>query len=110
MTNILHLHQNLIDIQERINREVQFGEDTQRELIKTVGLLKDTTRMLEQQITTLFSDRRASLMATLGQPNEGPMLVHEGMLRTEGPEPDDPAFAPPPKKGKVAAAEAKATE
>jgi hypothetical protein len=95
MTNILHLHQNLIDIQERINREVQFGEDTQRELLKTVGLLKETTAMLEKQITTLFSDRRASLMATLGQPQDTTMtLVHE-----------EPEALP--KKGKM---EAKAAE
>ena len=77
MSNILHLQQNLIDIQERINREVQFGEDTARELLKTVSLLKETTAMLEKQIITLFQDRRASLMATLGQPQETMTLVHE---------------------------------
>jgi hypothetical protein len=70
MSNILHLQQNLIDIQERINREIQFGEDTQRELVKTLGLVRESLEMLEKQITTLFSDRRASLAATLGQPQE----------------------------------------
>jgi hypothetical protein len=77
MSNILHMQQNLIDIQERINREVTFGEDTARELLKTVSLLKETTAMLEKQIITLFQDRRASLMATLGQPQETMTLVHE---------------------------------
>jgi hypothetical protein len=74
MSNILHLQQNLIDIQERINREVQFGEDTARELLKTVGLLKETTAMLEKQIVTVFSDRRDALMATLGQPKDAVMV------------------------------------
>lgn len=75
MTNIHILQQNLIEVQERINREIQFGEDTQRELLATVNLLRESLTHLEQQITLLFNERGASLSSALGHPAR-PQTVH----------------------------------
>lgn len=71
MSNILQMQQNLIDIQERINREIQFGEDSQRELLATVVLMRETLQHMETQINRLFHERNASLVAALGHPVKG---------------------------------------
>lgn len=68
MSNILALQQSILDMNERINREVQFGEDSLRELTATVGLMKETLGHLETQMTRLFNERNASLVAIIGHP------------------------------------------
>ena len=70
MSNILQAQQTLIDLQDRINREIQFGEDSHRELVGTIGLLRETLQHLETQLTRLFNERSASLSAALGQPGK----------------------------------------
>jgi hypothetical protein len=70
MSNLLQLQQTIVDVQDRINREIQFGEDSHRELVGTIGLLRETIQHLETQITRLFNERSASLSAALGQPGK----------------------------------------
>lgn len=69
MSNILHMQQTILDIQERVNREIQFGEDTQRELLTTVRLMRDTLGHLENQINQLFNERAAALVSVIGHPS-----------------------------------------
>lgn len=68
MSNILQLQKNVLDLNDRINREIQFGEDSQRELLATVALMGETLKHMESQITRMFNERNASLFAALGQP------------------------------------------
>jgi hypothetical protein len=70
MSNILQAQQTLIDLQDRINREIQFGEDSHRELVGTLGLLHETLKHLETQLNRMFNERGASLAAALGQPGK----------------------------------------
>lgn len=68
MSNILQLQKTVLDLNDRINREIQFGEDNQRDLLATVALMRETLQHMESQITRLFNERNASLFAALGQP------------------------------------------
>lgn len=85
MTNILQLQQDIISLNERVNREIQFGEDASRELVATIDLLTETVGHLRSQVIRVFNDRNASLLATVGQPVRAPMV---DMTATEAlPEP-----------------------
>lgn len=79
MSNILALQQSILDMNERINREVQFGEDSLRELTSTIGLLKETIGHLETQMTRLFNERNASLVAIIGHPAKAQTIVVESL-------------------------------
>jgi hypothetical protein len=74
MTNILQLQQDIITLNERVNREIQFGEDALRELTATVDLMAETLGHLKAQITRTFNDRNAGLLATIGQPVKPPTV------------------------------------
>lgn len=70
MSNVLQIQQSLLDVQDRVNREIQFSEDTQRELLGTCDLLAETIAHLRGQIVRLHNERSASLSAVLGQPGK----------------------------------------
>lgn len=82
MSNLLQLQQTLVDVQDRINREIQFGEDSHRELMSTIGLLRETIQHLETQITRLFNERSASLAAALGQPGRPQNVTINATVQT----------------------------
>lgn len=66
MTNFLQLQQDLMDVQNRINREIQFADDTQRQLVQGFNMLRENIMHMEQQVNLLFQDRTASLLTALG--------------------------------------------
>lgn len=68
MTNILQIQQDVAELHSRVTREIQFGADTERELLKTVDLMGETLDHLRDQISRLFKDRRTALEAAVGTP------------------------------------------
>ena len=66
--NILKLQQDILDIQDRLTRELQFNADGERELLKTTELLGETLAHLQEQIRTLFRERATTLLTALGDP------------------------------------------
>lgn len=85
MSNILQAQQSLIDLQERINREIQFGEDSCREMLATISLLKETVSHMETQVTRLFNERGVALTAMLGQPGRPQTVTFAPVDASTGP-------------------------
>lgn len=72
--NILKLQQDVLDIQDRLTRELQFNADGERELLKTTELLGETLVHLQEQIRTMFRDRSVTLRTALGEPSNATVI------------------------------------
>jgi hypothetical protein len=87
MTTLHHLDVAIVDIRERLTRELQFSTDARRNIDQAFGVVTEALEALHRAIETALTERQRALSAALGNPGPNPETI----------EADDP----PPRKPKL---------
>lgn len=81
MTTLHHLNLALIDVHERLTRELQFSTDAERQIMEAFHTADDALHHLERTIKSAFGERSRALSAAIGSGKPSPETVeHEGEL------------------------------
>ena len=81
MSTLHHLNLALIDVHERLTRELQFSTDAERQIMDAFHTADVALHQLETAIRSAFSERGRALSAAIGTGKPAPETVeHEGEL------------------------------
>lgn len=75
MTTLHHLNLTLLDVQERIQRELQFTSDAEKQILDAVSTVVEAVGHLDRCIKAAFSERTRALSAALGSGKPTPETV-----------------------------------
>ena len=75
MTTLHHLNLTLIDVQERIQRELQFTTDAEKQILDALTTVSEAVGHLDRSIKSAFSERTRALSAALGSGKATPETV-----------------------------------
>lgn len=81
MTTLHHLNLALIDVQDRLTRELQFSVDAERQIMEAFHTADEALHQLERTIRSAFGERSRALSAAIGSGKPAPETVeHETEL------------------------------
>lgn len=75
MTTLHHLNMALIDVQDRVQRELQFSADAEKQIIDNLATVLEAFGNLDRSIRTAFGERNRALATMLGSGKPSPETV-----------------------------------
>lgn len=75
MTTLHHLNVTLIDVQERLNRELQFSVDAEKQIMDAFTTVDEALHQLERTIRAAFGERGRALSAAIGNGKPNPETI-----------------------------------
>lgn len=75
MSTLHHLDVALLDIRERLSRELQFSTDAHRNITQAFDVAHEAMQSLHRAIDSAFSERHRALAAALGNPGPQPETI-----------------------------------
>lgn len=72
---IHNLQMLAVDLEQRITRELQFQEESQRQIAESFKLLREALDNVEKLMISAFVERNRALNATIGLGNTAPNVV-----------------------------------
>lgn len=80
MTTLHHLNIALIDVQERLTRELQFSADAEKQIMDAFNTVDKALHQLERAIRAGFTERTRALSATIGSGKPTPETITQQKL------------------------------
>lgn len=80
MSTLHHLNMALLDVQERVQRELQFSSDAEKLIIDNLAVVHEAFGNLDRSIRTAFGERNRALATMLGSGKPSPETVHVEMI------------------------------
>lgn len=75
MATLHHLDMALIDIRERLTKELQFSADSERQIKSAFATAFESLHHVETVVMEAFSERRRALATALGNPGPQPETI-----------------------------------
>lgn len=75
MTTLHNLGLSLVDLQDRLQRELQFSSDSRNHVMNAMGTVREALDALDQAIQTAFDERMRALSAALGNGKPSPETI-----------------------------------
>ena len=75
MATIHHLSMALVDVQERLVKELQFTADAERQAEAAFDTVFESLHHLQETVKAGFAERRRALSAALGNPGPSPETI-----------------------------------
>lgn len=79
MSTLHTLNLALVDIEDRLTRELQFAHDAQKQVLGALGIVKEGLEHLERAIQSAFTERTRALSAAIGSGKPTPETVDGDM-------------------------------
>lgn len=76
MSTLHHLNMALLDVQERVQRELQFSSDAEKMIIDNLAVVHEAFGNLDRSIRTAFGERNRALATMLGSGKPSPETVN----------------------------------
>lgn len=76
MSTLHHLNMALIDVQDRVQRELQFSADAEKLIIDNLATVHEAFGNLDRSIRTAFAERNRALATMIGTGKPSPETVH----------------------------------
>lgn len=80
MSTLHHLNMALIDVQDRVQRELQFSADAEKLILDNLATVHEAFGNLDRSIRTAFGERNRALATMLGSGKPSPETVHVEMI------------------------------
>jgi len=81
MSTLHHLNIALIDVQDRLTRELQFSVDAEKQILEAFNTADEALHHLERTIRAAFGERSRALSATIGSGKPAPETVEAAPKR-----------------------------
>jgi len=75
MSTLHTLNLALVDIEDRLTRELQFSHDAEKQILGALAIVKDGLEQLERGIQAAFQERKRALSAAIGTGKPTPGTV-----------------------------------
>lgn len=75
MSTLHHLNMALLDMQERVQRELQFSADAEKLILDNMATAMEALGNLDRSIRTAFGERNRALSLMLGSGKPSPETV-----------------------------------
>lgn len=75
MATLHHLDMALIDIRERLTKELQFSADSERQIEAAFDTAQEALTHLHATVKSAFGERRRALATALGNPGPSPETI-----------------------------------
>ena len=85
MSTLHHLNMALLDVQERVQRELQFSSDAEKLILDNMAMAMEALGNLDRSIRTAFNERNRALATMLGSGKPSPETVHVEMIEEAAP-------------------------
>ena len=82
MATLHHLDMALIDIRERLTKELQFSADSERQIKAAFVTVFEAVQHLDAVVMGAFAERRRALATALGNPGPSPETIDAENLET----------------------------
>lgn len=76
MTTLHHLDLALLDVRERLTKELQFSTDAERQICQALDTVSEALDHLTATIKNAYGERHRALAMTLGTPGPQPETIN----------------------------------
>lgn len=76
MATLHHLELGLIDLQDRMQRELQFSSDSKAQIATAMATVREAIDALDHTICTALDERMRALSAAVGSGNPSPETLN----------------------------------
>ena len=83
MSTLHHLNLALIDVQERLTRELQFSVDAEKQIMDAFHTVDEALHHLERTIRSAFGERSRALSSAIGSGKPSPETVELGAIEEQ---------------------------
>lgn len=85
MSTLQHLNMALVDMENRLQRELQFSADAEKLILDNMAVAMEALGNLDRSIRTAFNERNRALALMLGSGKPSPETVHVEMIEDAAP-------------------------
>lgn len=82
MSTLHNLNLALIDVQDKLQRELQMSVDSQKLIADAMGTVFQSLQQLERAIHTAFEERHRALSLAIGSGKPSPETVDHSQVRS----------------------------
>lgn len=77
MTTLHHMEMAVLDVRERLTKELQFSGDAERQIGQALDTVREAVEHLSTTIHNAFAERHRALALALGQPGPQPQTIEQ---------------------------------
>lgn len=75
MSTIHSMSLAIVDLEERLARELQFSHDAEKQILDSLAIVREGLEQLDRAIRSAFSERTRALSAAIGSGKPNPETV-----------------------------------
>jgi hypothetical protein len=75
MSTLHSMNLALVDLEDRLMRELQFSHDAEKQILDALAIVKDGLEQLDRSIRAAFQERNRALSAAIGTGRPNPETV-----------------------------------
>lgn len=75
MSTLHHIDMALVDIRDRLTKELQFSVDSERQVCQAIDTVSEAINQLERAVKSAFAERHRALASALGSPGPSPETI-----------------------------------